>query len=156
MTENKSMLHNDATQAERRDLLRQALRNERQSPPQPSTYSSHTPGLVNETRGGRYNGHQPATIVGSDPTVSVPRISNSSPWVSERLLDEEPLGFSVEDHLPVGEPHELAASIDQLQTSRTQPPEMSETGPATPMRDAQLPSAAGVAGPSIPKSIRRI
>jgi hypothetical protein len=45
-----------------------------------------------------------------DPATLYPAQPPHSPWHHDPVPDEEPLGFSVEDMLPVGEPHEISAA----------------------------------------------
>jgi hypothetical protein len=72
-----------------------------------STFLSHT---HNNDEGGRYA--KPMNVIGSTPTVDYPRLP-SGPWADPvQVPPEEPLGFSVEDHEPVGTIQEIQASLD--------------------------------------------
>jgi hypothetical protein len=90
---------NDASQAERKRVIE----NDRKA----SSYMAHAATNVDEDRGGRYAaiGSSPR-VIGAAP-VSYPTQPEGSPWHSDPVPPEMPLGFSVEDHDPVGEKHEL-------------------------------------------------
>jgi hypothetical protein len=98
---------NDTSQAERRA----ALANDRRV----STY--HQFKLPEEELGGRYRKLEPQTIVGSDNPI--PSYTRAAPWSATQLPDEPPLGWSVEDQMPVGEPHEVEASLGDGSTFPT-------------------------------------
>ena len=53
-------------------------------------------------------------VNGTDPVPWVPPQPTSSPWATEPVGQERPLGFSVEDMIPVGEPHEVASSFGEV------------------------------------------
>jgi hypothetical protein len=59
--------------------------------------------------GGRYAKVHSTTLTGSSPTV-FPAQPSTSPWHHDTCPPEPPLGFSVEEMEPVGEPHERTAS----------------------------------------------
>jgi hypothetical protein len=92
--------NNDASQAERKRVIE----NDRKV----STFMAHAAANIDEDRGGRYAavGSSPR-VTGASP-ISYPQQPSNSPWRHDPVPMEEPLGFSVEDHDPVGEPHELA------------------------------------------------
>jgi hypothetical protein len=62
--------------------------------------------------GGRF--HNPPTITGSQPAVHYPRQPSGSPYASDPVPNEEPLGWSVSDVEPCGTPAEIQSSIDAL------------------------------------------
>jgi hypothetical protein len=90
--------NNDASQAERKRVIE----NDRKV----STFMAHAAANIDDDRGGRY------AAVGSSPRVTgaspISYPQQPSPWHHDPVGLEPPLGFSVEDHDPVGEPHELA------------------------------------------------
>jgi hypothetical protein len=55
-------------------------------------------------------------LAGQDEGVFYPKLPATSPWSGSgpQPGPEEPLGYSVNDLLPTGEPHEVAASIAEL------------------------------------------
>jgi hypothetical protein len=98
--EDETMIGNPAdeiSQREKRRILREA-----------SSYMAHAAANIDEDRGGRYaaTGSSPR-VIGASP-ISYPQQPSNSPWHHDPVPMEEPLGFSVEDHDPVGERHELA------------------------------------------------
>jgi hypothetical protein len=91
----------DVSQAERRRIMAEERRLR--------TYHGVAASSVDDEKGGRYAGSgSKQTIVGSSP-ISYPRIP-SGPWSKNEMPDEPSLGYSVEDHDPVGELHEQRAS----------------------------------------------
>jgi hypothetical protein len=58
--------------------------------------------------GGRFA--KPATVNASQSAVHYPRLPTSSPWSSDPVPPEEPLGIDVSEAPIVGEPHEVLAS----------------------------------------------
>jgi hypothetical protein len=81
--------------------------------------------------GGRFAAREKSTVIGSGP-VAYPRQPVDSPWASEPVGQERPSGFSVEEMLPAGEPHEVATSL---------------LGEASDAAGRLLPAAAGQASP---------
>jgi len=59
--------------------------------------------------GGRYAKVHSTTFTGSSPTM-YPAQPPTSPWHHDPCPPEPPLGYSVEEMEPVGEPHERTAS----------------------------------------------
>src|SRR5262245_53782591 len=59
--------------------------------------------------GGRYAKVHSTTVVGSSP-ISYPAQPATSPWHHDVCPPEPPLGFSVDEKEPVGEPHERTPS----------------------------------------------
>ena len=83
---------NESPQSERRQVLRDTL---------------HGRALAEQdTITGRYGAEAKTRIVGSEPTT-YPDLPPSSPWASDPLPIEPPLGFSVEDQAPAGEAFEV-------------------------------------------------
>lgn len=61
--------------------------------------------------GGRFAAITKSAVSGKSPTVEYPR-QPAGPWgYGPRVPDEAPLGYSVSDLEPVGEAHEIAASL---------------------------------------------
>jgi hypothetical protein len=74
-----------------------------------NTYRAHAEASIDEDRGGRFAlVRKPATIVGAGP-IAYPRLPEDSPWSSNPLPPEPPLGYSVDDLEPVGEVFEQEA-----------------------------------------------
>ena len=80
----------------------------------------------NSTPRGRFTEHSTASVVGSTP---VPQYPKGPAWCAADQGLEPPLGYSVEDHEPVGRPFEVAASV------------ASNLGPSLPS-DQATPSAS--------------
>ena len=100
MTNPGQQFRNEASQKEREAVLRndQRVRSG-------STFLDHT----HSEEGGRFA--KPTNVIGSTPTVQYPRLP-SGPWADPvQVPPEEPLGFSVEDHEPVGMIPEIQASL---------------------------------------------
>jgi hypothetical protein len=97
-------------QAERRAIIKgdQALR-----PGDSSPSTMHAMSRLSNDLEGRQSARD--YVVGEAETVSYPSIP-AGPWSSgyAQLPPEEPLGYSVNDLLPTGEPHELARSLAEL------------------------------------------
>jgi hypothetical protein len=78
-----------------------------------TTMSYHTRALaelqLEQGQSGRFT--DKASVNGSKPAVAYPRQPEGSPWAGDLVPPEEPLGWSVEAQEPVGEPHEIAASL---------------------------------------------
>jgi hypothetical protein len=55
-----------------------------------------------------------AVVNGSKPIVGVPRQPEGSPWHSDIVPPEGPLGYATDAQESVGEPHEIAASLNPL------------------------------------------
>ena len=59
--------------------------------------------------GGRFAKVHTTTVTGASP-ISYPTQPTHSPWHSNPYPEEPPLGFSVDEMEPIGEPHERTAS----------------------------------------------
>ena len=92
----------EITQREKREVMRNDRLN---------TYAAHAAASLEDDRGGRYSATgKAATVVGSSP-IAYPRLPKEAPAnQAMRVPDEPSLGYSVESHEPVGEPHEVAES----------------------------------------------
>jgi hypothetical protein len=73
------------------------------------TYHSVAASTVDDERGGRFAVEGKQTVIGSS-AVAYPQQPSTSPWHSEPIGTEPPLGFDVNAIEPVGEPHEIRAS----------------------------------------------
>jgi hypothetical protein len=71
-----------------------------------STYFQHAQSHPDLEMGGRFKKLIPSTVVGSSPISSVPQQSLGSPWHSDPVGTEPPLGIDVNAQDPVGVPHE--------------------------------------------------
>jgi hypothetical protein len=92
------------------------------------TYSGHA--LDGEPElSGRFAKVSTTTVTGSSP-VSYPAQPEGSPWRSDPIGPEPPLGFSVEDKEPVGEKHEVEASTADGTSAVEENPVAQECEPA--------------------------
>jgi hypothetical protein len=84
--------------------------------------------------GGRFAGARPQVTA----VPVVPRLPASSPWASDPVPPEPPLGFSVDDLPVVGEPHEVERAARILEVE-------------VPDVDRKIPDrrSKGDAGPSV-------
>ncbi len=74
------------------------------------TMASRTASDIAQEAQGRFA--KDTTIIGTRAASLYPRLPESNPWNASAAVPPEPsLGYSVEDHEPVGEAHELAASL---------------------------------------------
>jgi hypothetical protein len=64
---------------------------------------------LEQGQSGRFT--QGAEVSGSKLAAVYPRMPEGSPWHSDIVFPEEPLGYSVEDLEPTGTPQEIAASL---------------------------------------------
>jgi hypothetical protein len=88
----------DITQQEKREVLRNNQRVR-----EASTYHSVAQASIDDERGGRYAiSDTKQTIIGSSP-IAYPQQPSTSPWHSDPVPDEPPLGFRIDDQEPVGE-----------------------------------------------------
>jgi len=73
------------------------------------TYHGHAQSSVDDERGGRFAfSGSSATVTGASP-IAYPAQPAGSPWASDPIGSEPPLGYSVETQETVGEPHEVRA-----------------------------------------------
>jgi hypothetical protein len=140
--------NNSADQSERREVLDNDLRLQRGS-----TYHSHT--NIDEEAGGRFARQQPMLTVGAAP---VPLYPGSVPaWTQDRGPDEPPLSFSVDAQEPVGEPHEIEASLGN--SSLANEPNAQEgkvsSLPRPPSTNNSAKAERGDAVPDHPPSVER-
>lgn len=85
---------------------RQVLENDRRA----STYMAQAASVIDEDRGGRFAAvGSSATVIGTTP-VEYPQQPLNSPWASEPIGTEPPLGYSVDEHEAAGELHERGSS----------------------------------------------
>jgi len=68
-----------------------------------ATYHSVAQSTVDDERGGRYAVEGKQTVMGSSP-IAYPQQPSTSPWHHDACPPEPPLGFSVDEMEPVGEP----------------------------------------------------
>lgn len=92
----------DASMAEKRRIIAEE---------QISSYRAHAEANADMDLGGRFALVQkPATVVGASPGVSYPRLPESSPWHTDPLPPEPPLGIDINAMEPTGETFEQEAS----------------------------------------------
>jgi hypothetical protein len=95
---------------------------------------------------------KPQTVNASRPAVEYPRIK-SGPWADDQPMppEEPPLGFSVEDHDPVGQPWEIEASLDRdFGWRKTIRDGASASDASSPSDDVAAPGAVVVPSPYSP------
>jgi hypothetical protein len=115
------------------------LENEKRLRDQTGTFFSHT---HNDT-GGRFSAVSASHVVGSE---SIPKYPAAYHQV-DPVPDEPPLGYSISDHEPTGEKHELRASVGSLPTPEPHLSARATADPSSPL--------AGMAGDlTTPPSVR--
>jgi hypothetical protein len=87
-----------------------------------STYATFAEAFADEDRQGRFKAVNKTTVVGTDAIAKYPEQPPNSPFHHDRVPDEPPLGFSVEDHEPVGTAKEIQASLESQPTDDNEPP----------------------------------
>jgi hypothetical protein len=90
---------NETDQRERREVLRK------------DTYLARAQAEAEAEVGGRFKRLTPTTIVGATPVPSYPSQPSSSPYHSDPVPPEPPLGIDVNSIEPVGTPVEIEKSI---------------------------------------------
>lgn len=65
---------------------------------------------------------KPSVVTGSEPAVRYPRLPASSPWASDPVPNEEPLGVDVNALEPVGTAAEIEASLAASPEAPTEVP----------------------------------
>jgi hypothetical protein len=101
---NKQPFNSPASQAERASILKEQARSLQEERTKNTRVAYNQ--VVDPSAGGRFA--KPSQS--PDPAKLYPAQPPHSPWHHDPVPDEEPLGFSVEDMLPVGEPHEISAA----------------------------------------------
>jgi hypothetical protein len=79
--------------------------------------------------GGRWAAESKAKVVGST-SFKYPALPPNSPWASEPVGQGRPLGFSVDEMIPVGEPHELGEAIPDV-AGRLLPASVEQASPSS-------------------------
>ena len=98
-------VYNDSSQAERRAILR----NEREA----GTYHAFATSEAGAI-GGRFAAETKTNVSGATPVPQYPTLPANSPFATEPVGQERPLGFPIDEMQPVGEPHEMAASLGEV------------------------------------------
>jgi hypothetical protein len=93
-----------------------------------------------------------AVVVGSKPTVQYPRMPEGSPWHSDPVPPEGPLGYAIDAQESVGEVFEVAASLNPLSDAAEVAREVSQR-PA-PADLVLSPGSAGVSPSSLVRGRR--
>jgi hypothetical protein len=99
--------NNDSTPAERLQVHK-------------NTMHTRTVAEAAEPRG-RFTAHEKSTVIGATAIPKYPELPSNSPFHHDPVPNEAPLGFSIEDHAPVGTAKEIAASLKRL--NEDEPPE---------------------------------
>lgn len=99
----KQPFDNPTSQAERREITKNDV-------------TFHKFALNDPRPGGRFATLNKNSTTGAAPIPTYPALPETSPWAQwpPESIGGDPLGFSVEDHPPVGSPEEIAASIERL------------------------------------------
>ena len=96
------MSSKDREQQERREVLE----NDRKV--RGDTYHGRAQADADElSGGGRFARRSPVSVTGTTEVPIFPKLTSSSPFACDPVPPPEPLGVSVDEQLPVGEPHEL-------------------------------------------------
>ncbi len=104
-------------------LRREMLRNDR------STLLDHARAHADDAAGGRFKKEMATEVTG---VPQYPRLPATSPFASDPVPPEEPLGFSVDDMVPVGTATEVEASIaDEAAMAPTESSPVVETEAAS-------------------------
>jgi hypothetical protein len=106
MREDEPMIGNPAdeiSQSEKRRILAEDRKAR-------STYFQHAQSVIDEDRGGRFSAAGSSPKVVGASSISYPAQPEGSPWRSDPVPAEMPLGYSVDEQEPVGELHERTAS----------------------------------------------
>jgi hypothetical protein len=130
--------HQDATQRERKEVLRN------------DTLQFRTAADLGLENTGRYA--KPFTVTGTEPSAQYPRLPENS-WVNDPVPPEAPLGHAIDEQEPCGEIGEIRASLDD--TSATNVVDTSCADPS-PTGEAPLVTVCPkVEPPVIPNPKRR-
>jgi hypothetical protein len=97
------MLSRQEEQSERREVLE----NDKRVREQGSTFLAHT----HNGAGGRFAAISSPTVIGAEAT---PKYPQGPAWCADQTGIEPPLNYSVNALEPCGEPHEVRASIHDL------------------------------------------
>lgn len=136
------------TNATPEEKLATLLNDKRVLRQQRDTFNSRAAAEANQIQG-RFAQHEKATVVGSATAAQYPKLPDGSFSNQGAVVPpEEPLGFSVEEVPIVGEPGEVAASIDRLERAAQ------EASPTSSL-DADGPRV-GAAGSDAAASSQRI
>jgi hypothetical protein len=147
--EEPTMIGNPADEISQREK-RRILAEDRKA----SSYMAHAAANVDEDRGGRYAAiEKPSTVVGAS-SISYPTQPEGSPWANDPIGLEPPLGFSVEDHDPVGELHERGDASTGAQVANSGMDTVEDGGPAAEELDRHVITPP-VAGPTSRRGFRR-
>jgi hypothetical protein len=145
---------NNASQRERAAALRndQRVRNDQRNK-DASTFSQFGESEAREIEG-RFAAREKANVVG---TTEYPGLTYGwgPNWSHDPVPPEPPLGFSVEDHEPVGEKFEVEASLGGEPTTEANPlPDQSRRPGSSPIPTATAPvSSPLVADASGPANV---
>jgi hypothetical protein len=96
-------------------MLRRPGDTDRTDPNASTTYHALAQAGIELEGTGRFAAQ--TAVVGRDP-APYPAQPAGSPWASDPVPPEEPLGESVDDVIPVGTPVEVQASIERLERKR--------------------------------------
>jgi hypothetical protein len=100
--------------------------------------------VVSPEAGGRFAHRLIEHINTRGPTLEYPRLPSGSPWSGPQVGDEPPLGYSVEDLEPTGEPHEVAAGLPLPDSADLPPLGSADLAGSSPTSAPQLPDVAAV------------
>jgi hypothetical protein len=145
----KLPFNNDSSPAERRRVVRETG----------ATYHDIARGEAG-TVTGRYAAQAATRVTGSEPPIRHATVGSDPPvpyaphWLADPCGPEPPLGYSIEEHPAVGEPHEIENS---LLREKIDAPGMNSAGSSVdspgdgaPPEGPHLPSASDAPSPLQP------
>ena len=115
---------NDLSQAEKRQVLRDTM---------------HGRAIAEQdTVGGRYAAEARTRVTGATPAPQYPALPASSPWASDPVPAEEPLGIDINAVEPVGTHTEVEQSLRGVHgdAGRLLPDAVEQASPGDAQRDA--------------------
>jgi hypothetical protein len=119
--EKRAVLQNDKLVRDQQTHMKLAelfWENERR---QRDTFHNRTQSDLNLENQGRFA--KQSNVTGSAGAVEYPRLPAGNPWADAPLGNEEPLGYSIDDHTPVGEVFELEQSFGIREVASPLPPD---------------------------------
>jgi hypothetical protein len=133
MPTSEAIMAEESSQSEKRRVLAndQSVRDQRQA----STY--HAFGMIDadEPRGRFQNMSGTMTVIGATPVPQYPRLPESSPWHSDPVPNEEPLGFRVDEMPLLEDPMAELAAVGTGGAGAPSMPWDVETAPPSSSQD---------------------
>jgi hypothetical protein len=107
----------------------------------PTTYQAFAE-LDDPLPGGRFASIEPRSVTGSAPTYDAPRQPEGSPWLSDVVGPEPPLGYDISAAPDLGWPEQLPSSLPCAAAergSRVPVPTVERGSPANLKRRRRMP-----------------